>query len=148
MMDAAAAAYVALAADGTDVLLMAADHALRNDHRVEAGEPGRALANGDLLRVEAVTAGGLVVRRALDADPATGRRRWTDHTFVCSLFGDAELGCERRSSSMSSCQSAGPPCSSSSARTCSARLVGRWRSPQLPSCTNTGTSWIAGPVRL
>ena len=111
MMDAAAAAYVALAADGTDVLLMAADHALRrelcrrirddlialghvaagpavriadgaqasagdlitctrNDHQVEAGEPGRTLANGDLLRIEAVTAGGLVVRRALDADPA------------------------------------------------------------------------------
>ena len=133
MMDAAAAAYVALAADGTDVLLMAADHALRrelcrrirddlvalgvvaagpavriadgaqasagdlitctrNDHQVEAGEPGRALANGDLLRIEAVTAGGLVVRRALDADPATGRRRWTDRTFVYSHYGDAELG--------------------------------------------------------
>ena len=133
MMDAAAAAYVALAADGTDVLLMAADHALRrelcrrirddlitlgtvaagpavriadgaqasagdlitctrNDHTVEAGEPGRALANGDLLRIEAVTTGGLVVRRALDADPQTGRRRWTDRTFLYSLFGDAELG--------------------------------------------------------
>ena len=133
MMDAAAAAYVALAADGTDVLLMAADHALRrelcrrirddlialgavaagpavriadgaqasagdlitctrNDHSVEAGEPGRTLANGDLLRVEAVTAGGLVVRRALDADPATRQRRWTDRTFLYSLFGDAELG--------------------------------------------------------
>ena len=133
MMDAAVAAYVVLAADGTDVLLMAADHALRrelcrrirddlialgvvaagpavriadsaeasagdlitctrNDHSVEAGESGRALANGDLLRVEAVTAGGLVVRRALDADPATGQRRWTDRTFLYSLFGDAELG--------------------------------------------------------
>ena len=31
MMDAAAAAYVALAADGTDTLLMAADHALRRE---------------------------------------------------------------------------------------------------------------------
>ena len=133
MMDAAAAAYVALAADGTDTLLMAADHALRrelcrrirddlialgvvaagpavriadgaqasagdlitctrNDHSVEAGEPGRALANGDLLRIEAVTAGGLVVRRALDADPRTGQRRWTDRTFVYSDYGDAELG--------------------------------------------------------
>jgi hypothetical protein len=133
MMDAAAAAYVALAADGTDVLLMAADHALRrelcrrirddlialgvvaagpavriadgarasagdlitctrNDHSVEAGERGRALANGDLLRIEAVTATGLVARRALDADPATGQRRWTDRTFLYSLFGDAELG--------------------------------------------------------
>ncbi len=133
MMDAAAAAYVALAADGTDVLLMAAEHALRrelcrrirddlidlgivaagpavriadgaqvssgdliactrNDHSTEAGEPGRTLANGALLRIEAVTAGGLVVRRALDADPATGQRRWTDRTFLYSDYGDAELG--------------------------------------------------------
>jgi len=115
MMDAAAAAYVALTADGTDVLLMAADHALRrelsrrirddfitlgivtpgptvtigggaqascgdliictaNDHAVEAGDPGRTLANGDLLRIDAVTPGGLLVRRALDADPRTGQR--------------------------------------------------------------------------
>ena len=96
MMDAAAAAYVALAIEGTDTLLMAADHALRrelsrrirddllrlglvghgpavpiadgatagvgdlivctrNDHATEAGEPGRHLANGDLLRIDAVT---------------------------------------------------------------------------------------------
>ena len=133
MIDAAAAAYVALSADGTDTLLMAAEHALRrelsrrirddliqlgivqagpavrladgataslgdlivctrNDHRVEAGEPGRTLANGDLLRIEAITARGLVVRRALDADPATGQRRWTDRTFLYQLFRDAELG--------------------------------------------------------
>src|SRR5690349_22918197 len=109
MMDAAAAAYVALTAGGTDTLLMAADHALRrelnrrirddlitlgtvqdgpavtiadgtragpgdliictrNDHRVESGVAGRALANGDLLRIEAITADGLLVRRALGAD--------------------------------------------------------------------------------
>jgi conjugative relaxase-like TrwC/TraI family protein len=133
MMDAAAADYVALSVDGTDVLLMAADHSLRrelsrrirddliglgvvqdgpavriadgataspgdlivctrNDHSVEAGEPGRTLANGDLLRVDAVTAGGLVVRRALDADPTTGRRRWTERNFLYSHFSDAELG--------------------------------------------------------
>src|SRR5580693_3339954 len=133
MMDAAAAAYVALAADGTDVLLMAAEHALRrelcrrirddltglglvaegpavgiaggaqaspgdlitctrNDHYVEAGEPGRTLANGDLLRIEAVTADGLVVRRALDADPQTGQRRWTDRTFLYQDSSGAELG--------------------------------------------------------
>ena len=133
MMDAAAAAYVALTADGTDTLLMAAEHALRrelsrrirddlialgivepgpavriadgapaspgdlitctrNDHTLEAGEPGRTLANGDLLRIEAVTGAGLVVRRALDADPATGRRRWTDRTFLYQHFSDAELG--------------------------------------------------------
>src|SRR6266542_6274484 len=123
MMDAAAAAYLALSLDGTDTLLMAADHALRrelsrrvredlirlgvvapgpavriadgaaasagdliictrNDHSIEAGEPGRTLANGDLLRIEAVTPDGLLVRRALDADPRSGQRRWTDRRFV------------------------------------------------------------------
>jgi hypothetical protein len=133
MMDAAAADYLALAVDGTDVLLMAADHALRrelsrrirddlirlgivaagpavriadgatasagdlivctrNDHIVQAGEPGRTLANGDLLHIEAVTGAGLIVRRALDADPATGQRRWTDRTFVYPDYADAELG--------------------------------------------------------
>jgi len=130
IMDAAEAAYVALAAD--DPLLMAADHALRrdlsrrirddlvqlgivaagpavriadgaqaspgdliictrNDHTVQAGEPGRTLANGDLLRIEAVTRSGLIVRRALDADSRTGQRRWTDRTFVYANYADAEL---------------------------------------------------------
>jgi conjugative relaxase-like TrwC/TraI family protein len=133
MMDTAAAAYLALTVDGTDVLLMAADHALRrelarrirddlirlgfvaagpavriadgtqasagdliictsNDHTVQAGEPGRMLANGDLLRIDAVTPARLIVRRALDADPATGQRQWTDRTFLYTDFGDAELG--------------------------------------------------------
>ena len=132
-MDAAAAAYVALTAGGTDTLLMAADHALRrelnrrirddlitlgivtggpavtiadgtrasqgdliictrNDHGTEAGQPGRTLANGDLLRIEAITRRGLLVRRALDADPATGQRRWTDRHFVFNNCKDAELG--------------------------------------------------------
>jgi ATP-dependent exoDNAse (exonuclease V) alpha subunit len=133
MLDAAAAAYVALTLDGTDTLLMAADHALRrelsrrirddlirfgivqpgptvriadgatagpgdlivctcNDHTVEAGEPGRALANGDLLRIEAVTHDGLIVRRALDADPRTGHRRWTDWHFLYARYETSELG--------------------------------------------------------
>ena len=133
MTDAAAAAYLALTAEGTDVLLMAADHALRrelsrrvrddlirlgivqngpavtiadgatasagdliictrNDHATEAGEPGRTLANGDLLRIEAVTSNGLLVRRALDADPATGQRRWTGRRFLYAGYRDAELG--------------------------------------------------------
>ena len=133
IMDAAAAAYVALSASGTDTLLMAADHALRrelnrriredlttlgivqdgpavtiadgtragpgdliictrNDHATEAGEPGRTLANGDLLRVEAITPDGLFVRRALDADPRSGQRRWTDRRFVFKTCKDAELG--------------------------------------------------------
>jgi hypothetical protein len=64
----------------------------RNDHRVEAGEPGRTLANGDLLLIDAVTGGGLLVRRALDADRETGRRRWTDRQFLYANYGEAELG--------------------------------------------------------
>ena len=133
MMDAAAAAYVALSADGTDTLLMAADHALRrelnrrirddliqlglvqdgpavtiadgtkaspgdliiatkNDRTVQAGQPGRTLANGDLLRIDAVTRNGLIVRRALDADPRTGQRRWTDRHFLFAGYENAELG--------------------------------------------------------
>ena len=64
----------------------------RNDHTTEAGEPGRTLANGDLLRIEAVTREGLIVRRALDADPRTGQRRWTDRRFLFNNYEDAELG--------------------------------------------------------
>ena len=64
----------------------------RNDHGTEAGEPGRTLANGDLLRIEAITKDGLLVRRALDADPRSGQRRWTDRHFVFNNHEDAELG--------------------------------------------------------
>ena len=56
------------------------------------GEPGRTLANGDLLRVDAITPGGLIVRRALDADPRTGQRRWAGQQFLYSDYKDAELG--------------------------------------------------------
>jgi conjugative relaxase-like TrwC/TraI family protein len=133
MTETAAADYTALAANGTDALLIAADHALRrelsrrvrenllrlglvddtqtatiadggvagrgdlimctrNDHQVEAGEPGRMLANGDLLRIDAITAEGLLVRRSLGAAPQTGRRRWTDRQFLFADFSSAELG--------------------------------------------------------
>jgi ATP-dependent exoDNAse (exonuclease V) alpha subunit len=64
----------------------------KNDHSVEAGEPGRMLANGDLLRVEQVTGRGLIVRRALDADPQTGQRRWTERNFVYRAYRNSELG--------------------------------------------------------
>ncbi|MGN6175971.1 MAG: AAA family ATPase, partial [Streptosporangiaceae bacterium] len=133
MIDAATKAYVALTLEGKDALLMAADHArrqelsrrirddlvhlglvdsgpavrlangasasagdlivcTRNDHAVQAGEPGRTLANGDLLRIEAITGRGLLVRRALDADPRTGQRRWTERNFVYRDYRNAELG--------------------------------------------------------
>jgi AAA domain len=64
----------------------------RNDHSTEAGEQGRTLANGDLLRIEAITGRGLVVRRALDADPRTGQRRWTDRNFLYRDYRHSELG--------------------------------------------------------
>ena len=66
--------------------------ATKNDRTVEAGQPGRTLANGDLLRIEAVTRNGLIVRRALDADPRTGQRRWTDRHFLFADYKNAELG--------------------------------------------------------
>jgi hypothetical protein len=64
----------------------------QNDHATEAGEPGRALANGDLLRIEAITPRGPIVRRALDADAATGQRRWTDRQFLYGRYRNSELG--------------------------------------------------------
>ena len=63
----------------------------RNDHGIEAGEPGRALANGDILRIEAITRRGLMVRRLLDPDPATGRRRFTGQAFRYTGYQSADL---------------------------------------------------------
>ena len=63
----------------------------RNDHSLEAGEPGRALANGDILRIEAITSGGLMVRRLLGADPATGRRRFTERAFCYAGYQSSDL---------------------------------------------------------
>ena len=62
-----------------------------NDHRLEAGEPGRALANGDVLLIEATTRRGIMVRRMLDPDPATGQRRFTDRAFRYDGYQSADL---------------------------------------------------------
>ncbi len=62
-----------------------------NDHRLEAGEPGQALANGDVLRIEAVTRRGIMVRRMLDPDPAIGQRRFTDRAFRYDGYRSADL---------------------------------------------------------
>jgi conjugative relaxase-like TrwC/TraI family protein len=62
-----------------------------NDHRLEAGEPGRALANGDVLRIEAITRGGIMVRRLLAPDPATGQRRFTSQAFGYTGYQSADL---------------------------------------------------------
>ena len=63
----------------------------RNDHQVEAGEPGRALANGDVLRIEAVTGDGVMVRRLLDPDRATGQRRFTAQAFCYTGYRSSDL---------------------------------------------------------
>ena len=63
----------------------------RNDHGIEAGEPGRALANGDVLRIEAITAGGVMVRRRLGPDRATGQRRFTERAFCYPGYQSADL---------------------------------------------------------
>jgi TrwC relaxase/AAA domain len=63
----------------------------RNDHSIEAGEPGRALANGDLLLIEAITPSGIMVRRLLEPDRATGYRRFTDRAFPYADYGSSDL---------------------------------------------------------
>jgi hypothetical protein len=62
-----------------------------NDHRLEAGVPGRALANGDVLRIEAITRHGIMVRRMLDPDPVTGQRRFTDRAFRYTGYQSTDL---------------------------------------------------------
>ena len=63
----------------------------RNDHGIEAGESGRALANGDILRIEAIIPRGIMVRRLLGPDPATGRRRFTSQAFCYTGYQSADL---------------------------------------------------------
>ena len=64
----------------------------KNDHRLEAGERGRTLANGDTLRIESIGDDGRIwVRRALDCDPETGERRFTERAFAYRGYGTAEL---------------------------------------------------------
>jgi hypothetical protein len=62
MTDAAAAAYLALSVDGTDVLLMGADHALRRELSRRIRE--------DLIRLGTVQAGPVV--RIADGTQASG----------------------------------------------------------------------------
>jgi hypothetical protein len=62
-----------------------------NDHAIDAGEPGRALANGDILRIEAITRNGIMVRRMLDPDPETGQRRFTSHAFPYTSYRTCDL---------------------------------------------------------
>jgi AAA domain/TrwC relaxase len=62
-----------------------------NDHATEAGEPGRALANGDILCIEAITGRHVMVRRLLDPDPATGQQRFTAQAFAYPGYHTSDL---------------------------------------------------------
>jgi AAA domain len=62
-----------------------------NDHRLEAGEPGRGLANGDILRIEAITPTGIRVRRLLAPDPETGQRRFSEQAFHYQGYASCDL---------------------------------------------------------
>ncbi len=62
-----------------------------NEHAIEAGEPGRSLANGDIVRIEAITSGGIMGRRLLGSDPATGQRRFTDRAFYYPGYQSCDL---------------------------------------------------------
>ena len=62
-----------------------------NEHAVEAGEPGRSLANGDIVRIEAITSGGIMGRRLLGSDLATGQRRFTDRAFYYPGYQSCDL---------------------------------------------------------
>jgi hypothetical protein len=62
-----------------------------NDHGIEAGQLGQALANVDILRIEAITSQGVMVRRLLDPNPATGQRRFTDRSFCFPGYQSADL---------------------------------------------------------
>jgi hypothetical protein len=65
----------------------------RNDHDLDAGEEGRTLANGDVMRIEAVTGDGtLMVRRRTDREPGTGARGWTGEVFPFRDLANADLG--------------------------------------------------------
>jgi hypothetical protein len=91
--------HLGLVADGPEITLREGEHASvgdliicrENDHRAEAGEPGRTLANGDVLRIEAITDGHITVRRLLDCDPQTGSQRWTEHAFSYEDFSRFDL---------------------------------------------------------
>src|SRR6266480_3986062 len=61
--------------------------------RVTRNHHQSGVANGDILRIEAVNPdGSITVRRGLDRDQDTGLRRWAEGTFQWRRYGRAESG--------------------------------------------------------
>jgi hypothetical protein len=66
--------------------------ARRNDHRLLAGGADHTLANGDVLRVDAVNDdGSLTVRRRTGRDSSTGQACWSEQTFQFADCRNADL---------------------------------------------------------
>lgn len=64
----------------------------KNDHGLEAGAPGRTLANGDVMKVENIRDdGSVIVRRSGERDPETGARRWEGRAFAWRGHAKADL---------------------------------------------------------
>jgi hypothetical protein len=53
-----------------------------NNHQLEAGEPGRGLANGDILRIDAICQSAIEVRRLLEPWLATASWDTTARIWV------------------------------------------------------------------
>jgi hypothetical protein len=91
--------HLGLVSDGPAVCIADGAHASpgdliicrNNDHTLPAGEPGRMLANGDILRIETVTGDSMTVRRLLGTDPHTGQRRFTAQAFRYRGYRTANL---------------------------------------------------------
>lgn len=63
--------------------------ARENDNSLEAGAPGRTLANGDLLRVEAITRDQVTVRRLTGHDEQTSQHTWSRPFTISRAYAAA-----------------------------------------------------------
>jgi conjugative relaxase-like TrwC/TraI family protein len=60
--------------------------ARENDNHLNAGEPGRTLANGDLLQVEAIGEDKLTVSRLIRPDKVGGKREWSPQFTISRTY--------------------------------------------------------------
>jgi AAA domain len=60
--------------------------ARQNDNQLQAGAPGRTLANSDLLRIETIGEDALTVRRLTGHDKNTRERTWSAPFSLCRAY--------------------------------------------------------------
>jgi len=63
--------------------------ARQNDNHLHAGQQGRTLSNGDLLRVDAIGETGLTVSRLIRPDQADGQCTWSSPFTITKSYGQA-----------------------------------------------------------